>query len=41
LRERLGRQGQRFVQDRFSVQSMVDGLHALYLRLTAAPRAES
>lgn len=33
LRERLGQQGQQFVQDHFSVERMVDDLHALYVRL--------
>lgn len=37
LRKELGRGGQIFVRERFSVQRMVDDLHALYLRL-AAPR---
>jgi glycosyltransferase involved in cell wall biosynthesis len=41
LRRRLGQQGQRFVQERFSAQRMVDDLHALYLRLTTAPGAAS
>ena len=34
LRERLGRRGQQLVRDQFSVEKMVDSLHALYLRLT-------
>ncbi|HOX56316.1 MAG TPA: glycosyltransferase family 4 protein [Candidatus Paceibacterota bacterium] len=33
LRQRLGRQGQQFVRERFAVQRMVDDLHQLYLRL--------
>jgi glycosyltransferase involved in cell wall biosynthesis len=33
LRQRLGRRGQQFVQERFGVQRMVDDLHQLYLRL--------
>jgi glycosyltransferase involved in cell wall biosynthesis len=33
LRQRLGHQGQRFVQERFGVQRMVDDLHQLYLLL--------
>ena len=33
LRENLGRRGQAFVREHFSVQRMVDELHALYLRL--------
>jgi glycosyltransferase involved in cell wall biosynthesis len=37
LRERLGRCGQRFVQNRFGVERMVDDLHQLYLRLGARP----
>ena len=37
LRERLGRRGQQFVQGRFGVQSMVDDLQQLYLRLKAFP----
>lgn len=36
LRERLGRRGQQFVRQHFAVQSMVDDLHRLYLRLGAA-----
>jgi glycosyltransferase involved in cell wall biosynthesis len=36
LRQRLGRQGRHFAQEYFSVQRMVDDLHSLYLRLTAA-----
>src|ERR1039457_1194474 len=37
LRQRLGRRGQQFVQQRFAVQRMVDDLHQLYLRLAAPP----
>jgi glycosyltransferase involved in cell wall biosynthesis len=37
LRERLGRSGRQFVQQRFGVQRMVDDLHQLYLRLRACP----
>src|SRR5262249_51165864 len=33
LRERLGRRGQRLVQDRFSVEKMVHELYGLYQRL--------
>jgi glycosyltransferase involved in cell wall biosynthesis len=33
LRQRLGRRGQQLVQERFSVQRMVDDLYQLYLRL--------
>ena len=33
LRERLGRRGQQFVQERFGVERMVDDLYQLYLRL--------
>jgi glycosyltransferase involved in cell wall biosynthesis len=33
LRERLGRRGQQFVRERFSVEKMVDDLFALYLKL--------
>ena len=33
LRQRLGCRGQRFVQERFGVQHMVDDLYQLYLRL--------
>ena len=33
LRERLGRRGQQFVRERFSVQRMVDDLYQLYVRL--------
>ena len=36
LRERLGRQGQQFVRKRFSVETMVDELHKLYLFLARA-----
>jgi glycosyltransferase involved in cell wall biosynthesis len=36
LRERLGRHGQQFVRERFSVETMVDELHKLYLRLGRA-----
>jgi glycosyltransferase involved in cell wall biosynthesis len=39
LREDLGRRGQQFVRDRFSVQQMVDDLYQLYLRL-AKPAQE-
>ena len=35
LRDEFGRRGQAFVRERFSVQRMVDDLHALYLRLAA------
>jgi len=35
LRRRLGAQGRRFVLPRFSVQTMVDDLYALYLQLSA------
>lgn len=34
LRESLGRRGQLLVRENFSVERMVDDLHALYLRLT-------
>ncbi len=34
LRQRLGQRGQRFVQERFRVERMVDDLHQLYLRLS-------
>jgi len=37
LRERLGGRGRQFVQERFSVERMVDELHRLYLRLAADP----
>ena len=33
LREQLGRRGQQLVRGQFSVERMVDNLHALYLRL--------
>jgi len=36
LRERLGRHGQQFVRERFSVETMVDELHKLYLQLGRA-----
>jgi glycosyltransferase involved in cell wall biosynthesis len=35
LRERLGQRGREFVRERFGVQTMVDELHRLYLRLAA------
>jgi glycosyltransferase involved in cell wall biosynthesis len=35
LRERLGRRGQEFVRERFSVERMVNELYQLYLRLAA------
>jgi len=34
LREQLGRCGQSFVKERFPVERMVDGLHALYSKLS-------
>jgi glycosyltransferase involved in cell wall biosynthesis len=37
LRERLGRRGQQFVRQRFSVERMVDDLYQLYLRLRSRP----
>jgi len=37
LRERLGRCGRQFVQQRFGVQRMVDDLYQLYTRLRAFP----
>jgi glycosyltransferase involved in cell wall biosynthesis len=37
LRQRLGRRGQQFVQERFGVQRMVDDLYQLYLRLGGLP----
>ncbi len=36
LRGRLGRRGRQLVQERFSVEKMVDDLHALYQRLAPA-----
>ena len=36
LRERLGRRGQRFVEEHFTVERMVNELHELYLRLMRA-----
>ena len=33
LRQRLGRQGQQLVSERFTTDRMVDDLHHLYLRL--------
>src|ERR1019366_4514983 len=36
LRESLGLRGQKFVRENFSVEHMVDDLHALYLRLAQA-----
>ena len=41
LRESLGRRGQSFVREYFSVERMVDDLHALYLRLDNAKIIES
>ena len=38
LRARFGQRGQQFVRDRFTVERMVDDLHALYARLE--PRVE-
>jgi glycosyltransferase involved in cell wall biosynthesis len=35
LRERLGKAGQEFVRERFSVERMVDELHSLYLKLAS------
>jgi glycosyltransferase involved in cell wall biosynthesis len=35
LRERLGRRGQQFVRENFSVERMVDSLYTLYLKLLA------
>lgn len=35
LRERLGRRGREIVRENFSVEKMVDDLHALYKKLTA------
>jgi glycosyltransferase involved in cell wall biosynthesis len=37
LRQRLGYSGQRFVQERFGAQRMVDDLYQLYLRLAGVP----
>jgi glycosyltransferase involved in cell wall biosynthesis len=37
LRERLGRRGRQFVQERFGVERMVDDLYQLYMRLGALP----
>jgi glycosyltransferase involved in cell wall biosynthesis len=37
LRQRLGHRGQRFVQERFGAQRMVDDLYQLYLRLGGLP----
>ena len=36
LRRRLGTRGRQFVLPRFSVETMVDELHALYLKLTTS-----
>jgi len=33
LRQRLGQQGRAWVRQHFDVQTMVDALHALYVRL--------
>ncbi len=38
LRARLGAAGQELVRDRFGVETMVDSLYALYLKLAAVPR---
>jgi len=35
LRERLGRRGRELVRRNFSVESMVDSLHTLYVKLMA------
>ena len=35
LREKFGRHGQNFVRQNFSVEGMVDGIYALYQKLTA------
>ncbi|HWD93399.1 MAG TPA: glycosyltransferase family 4 protein [Verrucomicrobiae bacterium] len=41
LRERLGQTGREFVRHNFSVERMVDALHALYLKLaTARPNGQ-
>ena len=37
LRERLGRCGRQFVEQRFGVQRMVDDLYQLYMRLRVSP----
>lgn len=41
LRETLGRRGQQFVRENFSVARMVEELHQLYLRLAAESRAKA
>jgi glycosyltransferase involved in cell wall biosynthesis len=38
LRERLGRRGQEFVREHFTVEHMVDAIYALYLKLAAAAK---
>jgi glycosyltransferase involved in cell wall biosynthesis len=40
LRERLGNSGRQFVRQRFSVETMVDALHELYLRLDRRSTSE-
>jgi glycosyltransferase involved in cell wall biosynthesis len=35
LRQKLGAQGREFVRPRFSIDTMLDELHALYLKLSA------
>lgn len=37
LREQLGNTGRQFVRERFSVETMVEALHQLYLRLSQHP----
>ena len=41
LRECLGRTGQQFVRENFTVERLVDEQHALYLRLVSGVRASS
>jgi len=38
LRDRLGKKGREFVEERFGVERMVDDLHQLYLRLESSRR---
>ncbi len=41
LRERMGSVGRQFVRERFSVETMVESLHELYLRLGQQPAPEN
>jgi len=41
LRERLGARGREFVRQRFGVESMVDAIYALYLKLAVGHRVQT